>query len=654
MKVITLLLAFLVTSCVGTVNETKPAFTTVREGEKSQVEFLGVDSVSAISDKRIEVFFYPASGGSGNYSYDIFVGTSTTPLTYSSDVLSLEWTGKYKVTLSGLSQTTTYLIRVEARDASAVNGKRTDSGRVLAATTFSNRVADFRGILGASNVSGQNGKDSIRVTWSPALKSGSFIPQGFDPDYYEIVVIVADGNNALQPSAMDLRSLGPEEGRYVFQVNHDDFVAEHIVRGLPANTEFYVRMRAIHRESVNDIFNPGLRSELNTNVVKIRTLSDDIADINFQEASFRVDLAPGSLGLSSAVATWEPAFGVFDHFRIYYGQAGSGVASNTYLTGANATCLGKTAAPVGTSIFCHKVDFDKASFQLTDLESFASYEVALVLCVNPTCNLWRLAPYRSILINPVTASFQGIQAISSARSFSEIGSFRLTFERPNGLLGHIDGLNVYMRRSEDDTLPETQLETWPSASQEVYYENFNYLLEDAVVVRGIDYSTQAPYCFSLVPYRIENGVTVERRAGMTWRCATPRLNPPSLASFIGAIGAQPSLAALEVDWVAPVDGVFSHYEVFWRKNSLEFNFLEAISQAGNAFDTTNYGRMLVDGASTSVTLTGLASGSYAIGVLTYVEYVGADGIIRVRSEPNLNVIQCTLNNTNLALSSCGQ
>ena len=65
-------LSTLLVSCVGTVQESNSNITDIGSAYNPVVSFSGIHTATAISDTKVEVFFYPASGGSGKYIYDLY------------------------------------------------------------------------------------------------------------------------------------------------------------------------------------------------------------------------------------------------------------------------------------------------------------------------------------------------------------------------------------------------------------------------------------------------------------------------------------------------------------------------------------------------------------------------------------------------------
>jgi hypothetical protein len=640
--VLTLLISFLLTGCVGTVQDTKQSFTKVNDAPKSSLNFSGLASATAISDSRIEVFFYPASGGSGRYTYDIIVGNAPFPVSTPSDVLKPDFRGLLKVTLTGLTRLTSYQIRVEVRESDS--SIQSNSGVNASVITFDHFVSDFNGISSAYNTPGQDGKDSVKIRWTPARISGSLTKQPWDPKSYEIVLVDAE---KLTPLDMDY-PYTPAEGRWVYGINHDDTINEYIVRGLPSKTRFYVRMRAIHDKSIEDVYDPKKRSELNTNYVIISTLSDDLADIDFNGSSFAVVLAPGEQGLNAIYGSWDKATGVFDHFRLYYSEAGGGVAMGSLPD----LCLSPLLAPVAETVFCKRATFDADNAPITGLTPYTDYEVVLVLCATTACLSHEriISPVRTITTDPSFPSFNGIKEIMMAQDLSQIGKLYLKFDPPNFLSGYFDGLILKMRRTVDGSDPEVEV---TEITDPVYHANFNFLLQSEVEVAGVNYLSEQPYCFTLYPFKWDNdGITKRESPNDIWRCVQPQPEAPTALQFSGLNVVSTEGQYVLLAWNAPSGGIFSHFELFWSRPGVNFNWGDAISQAGNNFNFANYGLRVIPYDTNQIVLDGFADGEYSFGIITYYTYVTDSDVVILRSETNDEIRTCIVNNSVLIPSTC--
>ncbi len=639
--VLVLFISLLLSSCVGTVEDSNKNYTETIENPKLPLTFQGIFSASAISDTKIEVFFYPATGGSGTYTYDIIVASNPVPFSVPSDVLKPDFRGLLKYTLTGLSKLSTYSIKVEVREKDSNIQSTSNIARTV--QTFDNQVADFQGISSAYNMPGQDGKDSLKVRWTPARASGGLTLQDWDPRSYEVVLV---DSTRLTPNDMDL-PYSSAQGRWVASFNSDETLNEYIVRGLPTKTKFYVRIRALHEASTNDVYNPKKRSELNTNYVTISTLSAELADIKFEPDAFAVTLANGEQGLSAVNSSWKQAEGVFDHYRIYYGLTGGGVGSGSL----PANCLSPLLSPVGATVFCKKVAFNLTSSPSTGLTAYTSYEVVLVLCANTACGpLDRiLSPVRTIVTDPNTPNFNGVRDVMSSQSISEVGNLYVRYDPPNFTSGFFEGLVLKMRRTIDGTDAAVEI----TGSTPIFHMDYNMLTNNQIVVKGVGYLDVEPYCFTLYPYKIGlDGVTRNEMPNNIWKCIQPRVEAPTNQQFLGLNSASSDRDSVNLTWQVPTSGIFSHYELFWRKQSgAGLVWGDAISQTSN-FNYTNYGRLLVDAEETNITLTGFSDGDYTFGILTYFTYVTDGGSVTLRSETNANLKRCSVNNASVVLIVC--
>lgn len=644
LKALVLILLAFISGCVGTVQDAKQDLSKINTGPSTSLQFAGLSNAVAISDTRVEIFFYPATGGSGKYTYDIMIGNSPFPISIPSEILKPDYRGMLKYTVIGLDRLSTYAVKVEVRDRES--DIQSNSKIIKSVTTFDNMVADFNGISSASNTPGQDGKDSIKIRWTPARSSGGLTKQVWDPKTYEIILVDAE---RLTPGDMDESSYGPLQGRYVYGINHDNSTNEYIVRGLPSERRFYVRMRAIHEGSVDDVYNPRKRSELNTNYVTISTLSGDLSDIEFQPDSFAVTLAAGEQGLNAVSTNWIAAKGVFDHYRLYYSEAGGGVSGGTLPD----LCLSPLISPVGETIFCKRADFNATSTPITGLKPYTEYEVLLVLCGNSDCSptMRIITPFKSIITDPNTPTFNGLKEIVVARTLDELGNLFLKYDRPNFTSGYFDGLVLKMRRTIDGTDPEVEV---TESTTPVYFNSYNFLTNNEITVRGVDYLTLEPYCFTLYPFKWNtDGVTKREFPNDIWKCVNPKPESSTTEQFPGLGSGFSEGNTITLSWDAPTVGVFTHYELFWRKQSGQnFNWGDAIGQAGNNFNYTNYGRLLIDPDQTSIVLDGFANGEYTFGMVTFFTYVTDDGSVVLRSETNVGLRKCTIDDTRTDQINC--
>lgn len=638
-----LIISFFNFSCVGTLQDSAQQFSGVSDFLQKPLVFPGVYSVVPISDTKVEIFFYPASGGSGKYTYDIILSNSDFPVSIPSDILQPDYRGILKYTMAGLKRLTTYQVKVEVRDSETE--VQSNSQIIKSATTFDNEVADFTGISSAFNMPGQDGKDSIKIRWTPAKTSGGLTRKDWDPKAYEVTVV---DSARLTPNDMDV-GYTSNQGRWVYSFNHSDTMNEYIVRGLPSESKFYIRIRAIHEASIDDVYNPRKKGEQNTTYVTISTLSSKLSDIQFQPESFALSLTPGSQGLSSINSSWAGTKGVFDHYRVYYSVQGGGVATGIFPD----LCMGPLIAPVGETTFCKKSDFNTSSTPITGLLPYNTYEVVLVLCATTQCSINEriISPMRTIKTDPSSPSFNGVREISQAQTLDDVGVLFVKYNPPNFSAGYFDGLILKMRRTTDGSDAEVEINL---NSNPIYHDSYNFLSENQIIVRGVNYLSQEPYCFTIYPYkRDSDGVTIRENPNGIWKCLQPKAESPTALQFVGLSEGVTESSRVTLSWNTPLSGMYNYYEIFWRKQSGgNFSWGDAISQAGNTFDNTNYERILIPSGINTITLDGFANGQYTFGVLTYFNYVTNDGSVVLRSETNGSLKVCTFDDTSPANLTC--
>jgi hypothetical protein len=630
------------TGCVGTLQEAARDYANVVVPNDEIPQFAGIAQLVPIADTRLEVFFYPAVGGTGKYTYDVLIGSNPAPISFPSDVLTPDYRGLLKVTLKNLTRLNSYQVKVEVRNENATVSSA--SNVVKTAMTFDNQVADFDGITAAFNMAGQDGKDSIKIRWTPARISGGIIKQPWDPKLYEVIVVDA---SRLSPSDMDANFL-PSQGKWTYSFNHADDLNEYVVRGLPANKRFYVRMRCLHETSENNVYNPRMRSELNTKYVEISTLSDSLADLKFEPSAFAVALSPGEQGLTSIQTTWTQAVGVFDHYRLYYSLVGGGVSSG-FLPDL---CLTPATSPNSATIFCKTADITASSAPITGLDPYSNYEVALVLCQTSQCTAAErlVGPFRVILTDPAFPSFAGVKTVTKAATLEDLGTLLVTFDTPNFTTGYVDGLILRMRRTVDGSDAEVVLDS--TMISNVYYDHYEYVSDTKITVNNIDYLSEQPYCFSLTPFKYDtDGVTKREVPNNVWKCMQPSIVAPTALEFRGLATASTSFSTVSLTWDKPSNGIFEQYEIFYRKGSTSFTWGDAIAQAGNG-NFTNYGRRLINSSQLGSTIASLPDGVYTFGVLAYFSYVTDGGPVVIRSETNNNLLRCTVDSTNDEIVAC--
>lgn len=613
--------------CVGTVQDTGLPKTSIAAEPKTSINFSGVYQVVAIAQSKFEIFFYPATGGSGRYNYIIYVGDRPTPITLPSEVMLQDYRGLLKATVTGLETGKSYFVKVEAQDQVTEGKDNNDS--VLEATTFLNLVADFSGIASVSNSAGVDGLDSIKIRWPHALVDvGSVGGATTDPKSYEIVAV---DSNLLTPANMDDINKGPVQGRFVKSLVYNSQINETVLRGLKADTKYYVRVRALHKESIDDANNPRLRSELNTNYLSIKTLSADLSSINFKVDGLKVLRNEGSAQSTSLVLSWPSASGVFDHFRVYYSQDEGNLGS-----------IDTSECPLSQAYGCKKYPPVSTGAIIANLEPNKNYYFRLMVCQFEDCETYILGDIKPGSTSPLIAAFPGISSIRSASNINEIGKMFVTFALPNFNEGDFDGYHVAYRPNLS-VLPEVI--NLPEYEGDIGIEAYDYRTATSMTFTGIDYSTESTYCFSVYPftYLYPSGYVAHENG--TWLCQAAEVTKANMVQFPGLIGAETVGNDLLLTWGEPTAGIFDMYEVYLRKTDGSFSFSAARSQLA-ALNTTNYVTAIVDLAQSTHRFHNVPNGKYRVGVLTYFAYIPPTGDPLIyRSEDNEGIYTCIVDGT---------
>lgn len=649
-----ILFSFALVSCVGTVEDVAKDKTITEEVETSDVQFAGVDSLRAISHDKIEVYFNPAEGGSGKYSYKIFYGGNPTPAVTASDVLNTDDNGKLMFTLVDLDSAKNYIIRVDVADQ--VTGNYTRTTEVLRSTTFSNRVASFLGISQVSNLSGVDGVDSIRVRWIHAECIDSlFCNQDSDPVSYEIILL--DRSQGLTIASVDDRSILPSEGRLVKIVNYDDSINESVVRGLKSDTEYYVFVRAIHKASIDDINQVNLRGESNRRYIKIKTLSSDQGNIDFDTNSVLVENFSGEDSVNSLKISWDAAQGVFDHYRVYYAH------EDASLNAASLTDSCKQSFASGdnlrTTILCKKVLFSEDETQITGLLAQEDYDILLVLCQTTSCESDDriIAELRSRNVSGGAPVFSGISSVETVSDVNKLDALRINYVPLNVADVYFDGYKIEFKDdssiSENEPDCEILLDNNPGCGVgNIFYESYNYLSASSIIIRGIEYyDSTKTYCFRMFPFIFDADGTKVEYKNDNWQCVTNLVySTPTNLQFKGLRSTTTQDGQVTLRWDLPSQGLYEKLELYYSKSTsnqplfgtmpgdLDRDGRNSVSDGVNV----NYGRIIIDPQQTSITLTDIPDGHiYSFGILSTYNSVNGS----IRSEINTNIVTCTFDDS---------
>jgi hypothetical protein len=624
-SILILLSSFLV-SCVGTVEDKNPKTTFSSAGKSLEINFSGAEEAAAISHDKAEVSFFPASGGSGDYTYLVYRDGVETPVTFLDESLETNYKGLYKVTITGLSSDTTYNFEVQVLDNET--SAKSLSTELRVTKTFTKESCDFFGIASVSLPPGLDSTSSIIVTWPEATTVGT-PTKPFDGDPYQYVITLLD-SDLLSADDINNPSLNEVHGRYQYYQQSGN---SKTIYGLQPDKKYFVEVRCEHVGYSNNKGDLTYKVEENTKILDIKTSSGAAGDLVFETGLVNVSLNAGDLGKQSFIVNWKAASGTFDHYRLYY-KVGT---LNT------ATVPALCAYDASTSTYCSKISYDQITAVVSGLVQDATYEVQLIACIDVSCTPLnkKSSTIVAIPMTPPLGIFGGINSISRGENTSEVNKMSFNFDTPDFTTGVIDGLIVeWVDNGVGKVLnkPSTPNLTGISVN-----EAYDLTVDTELEISGFNPFSTDDYCFNLYPYILNNaGVrdfTPETNPDSTSYCISPDLNTGVHIKMPEDLGITSCTAlssySIRVDFAVPVTGVYSHYEVFWKKGAAgTFSITDAI--AGVA----GYSRLLIPNTDASVELAPLLSlQTYAIGVVGY--YFGADGN-KYRTAPNASTItDCT-------------
>ncbi len=330
-----------------------------------------------------------------------------------------------------------------------------------------------------------------------------------------------------------------------------------------------------------------------------------------------------------------------------------------------ATCSQSDGDLLAGDTFCKKINIEETSSIVGDLPPQVEYQGQLLACLNAFCEDYIALPVQTVKTATALASFTGVASIELAKDINEIGSLSLRYPSINFATGYFDGLAIEFTTEKNDLMaflngdgdmPQTyMIEEDESSDHNLVHDYFDYQEDNRIIIRGLNYVEEKDYCFAVYPFNYDSsqpGGKLFYNENPVWQCKKVEVVAPDKVEFAGITFAYTIENDLELGWNPPSKGIYSHFEIFYRKASgsgdLNFDFFQAIQDTTQNFYFDNYQRVVlgsdngVDGNGAPLILSAhsisnLADGYYLIGVLTYFN----GGINNVkRSELNNEIYQC--------------
>jgi hypothetical protein len=566
-----LLLTFFITSCVGTIKDANSLSTKSKTSSVLNLKsYPGVESVTAVADSKVEVFFPALNGDAEKTAYVIRYSGQQVPIYIQGDVLkpvvhlnaNQERVTSLKATISDLRSDTDYEFSVEVRDITT--GSESSNNVYKPVKTFPNLTAHFMGVGEVKNLAGVNGLNGIEVFWTEAEIRGTTISKNdIDPTSYEITIINGSTPGlAKYPSDMNDKTLAASiRSVYTVAAGNRSFV----INGLRSFTKYYVQVRAIH---YGKSLNAGLASykvEENTNYQEVITYDPSRATTIENPASFSSSYPPGAQGLTSINLAWQRATGVFDHYRAYYSL------SNTALS-VTASC----------SVDCDIISSSSNLHQIVGVNARQLYYLTLIACRDVSCSTYVTYNRISHLTTPpVITSYAGIFSIDTAKNLSTLDKLFLNVAVPDFNLGYIVGIDFYGCHSSttancNPNIPANLLSTVTNLAVD---PSFDYTVDSTIPISGIDPASTFPYCFYARPF-IFNNLNAKAYVDAplsTVKCRVPEIKAAAFSGF------DTDSTCDLLKWQIPTTGVFDGYEIYYRLKSSVFETSVPLTEVGNTY-----------------------------------------------------------------------
>lgn len=556
--------------CVGTIETKKEKLTSGSVSGTEVLDYRGIENAIPTSHDKVEVTFPMMEGDSnGSITYVVKYNSLNSPKYYKAQDLlnSKDERGNFRVIIDDLALDYYYTFTVQVVDS---NMNSSANIKVAEAKTFSNRTSHFYGVSSLQNLTGIDGAYGIKVNWLAGGKTGTLEPDPTDVFKYQIKII----EEPLNPSAFDDPNV---DQNLVKEKIVDSNVISIDVNGLKPDTNYYVRVRAIHHDFKNHEQNIHYKKDSNNIFKKIRTFS--ITD--------PVNISPASLtAVTSAISGtvnvgWAKAQGPFREYRLYYGK--KDVGTKTWAQYSNP--LG----PVCSNLFdadgwgCKILGADKVSSSISDLENYEVYQIALVACITTSCNQNEKYLEVEVTPDPIMANFLGLASIDHPRAYYQLDTVYLKFSSPDFSSGVISGLFIkFMGRTTQNPIEPACILNHPTDScvHSSKYSNspFDFSTETEVAVSGINPYSDDPYCFKVIPYiASSDGIQMANEELFPERCIVPKVDLPTISQFKGIDSVIVDTNLVKIEWTPPIGGIFSKYHLFVFRGGDDFNYNDAIS-----------------------------------------------------------------------------
>ena len=603
-----LIVTFLLSSCVGTVQDAKVKLDKLFDENKTVLDFQGLEVARPISHDKVELEFTPVGDSDPNLKYLLYVNNSLSPIEINPDSLDKAAGGRARYLVDNLYINTKYKFKLKLKNI--LTEQMSASEKELTVKTFDNTTADFKGITSVSKINGQS-DSSIRVDWVTAKMKGAILVGPYDPVYYEVTIIGAGGPEKLNDNTYTLSDKKkirvPDYPMNLSPFNYTDWTSVVIGSLLP-NTEYFIQVRAVHTSYDRFLQDPDvtfipINKEVNTKFLSIRTDALNGA-FDFNDLSFKAQPGSGYESKTRINTSWNSATGTFVGYRLFYRKCvevdctdRDAVLNKNLLSDERMAEILLGTLPDAGFVPVNVLKSTSLNYALKDLDPYSWYELKLVACRNVTCVKESGDAIQSlsqvVKTAPTLASFTGINALEHPDTAATMDHVILKFDVPDLVNGYADRLEFFCIdplsvTPEQDQLQYAKLQpnqmvgntVTPSVcrgitlcgpkAEDCDNSVFNFSVGSSTSVRIKGIKTDGTrYCFAGFP-AIRDEVTQLPVTNPTqeWiiRCITPEVKTPVIAEFPGITNnCGFNQNTLTVTWDKPTAGIYNGYRVFWKK-----------------------------------------------------------------------------------------
>lgn len=599
-------------SCVGTIKDSNSLATIAKTSSKYNLnKYPGIEDAVAIADSKVEVFFPVFDAAPEDIAYVIRYSGQLVPIYISATTVKpvlrynkeKQRVSSLKATVSGLLANTNYNFSVDVRNVKEKTESNNNVNKEV--KTFANTTAQFGGIVEARNIPGAAGMTAIEVSWIDAERRGSTINKNdVDPVSYSITLIDASTPIILK-SAADMNDTTIDDGSRI-TTTADIAVHSKIIYGLRANTKYYAQVRAIHYGKILNFNDPHYLTEENTNYAEVITYNPNAEVLVKYPESVKTTYPFGTQGLTSINLSWTPAYGVFDHYRLFFTETNASVTP--------------TSCPNDK---CRYIESSKNLYQLVGVTPNKTYYLTMVACQNTNCTTSKKYNVVTHLTSPpVITTYGGIQLVEPAKNLGTLDKFFLNMSLPDFNQGYISGVDIVGCKGFggcDPRSPATGIAINGSVNALglIPDPNFDYATTSVLEISGINPASSDSYCFLAKPFIFDTTNTksyIEAPLSQV-KCKVPEIKAPSFSGL-------DSISSCELlTWSIPTTGVFDAFEIYYRRKDSAFDLPYALNDPAANYQTVIVGPDTTSFSTLQLALDGM---NYDFGIRTL--YRSSDGV----------------------------